>query len=328
MNANLLAVINRIVAEQGEGILTDAKRLFPYFSDYAKNENKEERVAFGRCIEYGAYQALKNTRAVDERRRLKATLTDQVNAKTGVDRPHCSDALDLLETVIFKPAQQPYPPAPVQVNSVFCTNCGSRIPADAVFCTNCGQTVNAPTPQNQYSALPQSPSPFAKKTKRKTPIIIAAAAVVVIVVVVIYYNTRPVTPWEGYVSFEDFAGAAEINDILSIGALNEQGFYALMGGAFAGSILGPFITGFMGAFGIDVTVTAKIDLVSSAKLSEKYKVPHELLQNYNYLVRRTGIRGSKTYLALRFDSKRVFDVSFPYSDWVVMVYEEGAFIKF
>jgi len=152
--------------------------------------------------------------------------------------------------------------------------------------------------------------------------------VIIVVVIITSIRTSNMPSWEGYVSFEDFARAAEINDILSVGALTEQNFYALMGGAFAGSILGPFISGFMGAFGIDVKVTAKIDLVSSAKLSEKYNVPPVLLQNYNYLVRRTGIRGSKTYLALHFDSKRVFNVSFFYSGWVVMVYEEGAFIKY
>jgi len=110
MNANLLAVVNRIVAEQGETILADAKRLFPFFADYAKNEHKEERVAFGRCIEYGAYNELKNTRTPDERQRLKATLANQINAKIGVDRPRCADALDLLEAVIFKPPQSQYPP--------------------------------------------------------------------------------------------------------------------------------------------------------------------------------------------------------------------------
>jgi hypothetical protein len=117
MNTNLLNIVNRIVTEQGEGILADAKRLFPYFSDYAKNEHKEERVAFGRCIEMGAYQELKRTRTLDERQRVKATLATQMNAKTGVARPRCVDALDLLEAVIFKPVQQPqyssqpqYPP--------------------------------------------------------------------------------------------------------------------------------------------------------------------------------------------------------------------------
>jgi hypothetical protein len=81
MNNNLLAIVNRIVAEQGESILTDAKRLFPYFADYAKNEVKEDRVAFGRCIEMGAYQELKRTQTASERQRVKATLVNQINAK-------------------------------------------------------------------------------------------------------------------------------------------------------------------------------------------------------------------------------------------------------
>jgi hypothetical protein len=120
MNTNLLAIVNRIVAEQGEGILADAKRLFPYFANYAKNEAKEDRVAFGRCLEMGAYQELKKTRTVDERRRVKATLINQMNAKTGIDSPHCNEALDLLEAVMFRPAQQSYQPpsqagAPVNV---------------------------------------------------------------------------------------------------------------------------------------------------------------------------------------------------------------------
>jgi Ca-activated chloride channel family protein len=112
MNANLLAIINRIVAEQGEGILADAKRLFPFFSDYAKNEHKEERTAFGRCIEIGAYQELKKTRSIDERRRVKAALADQLHSKTGIDRQRCIDALDLLEAVLFKPVQQASAPPP------------------------------------------------------------------------------------------------------------------------------------------------------------------------------------------------------------------------
>ena len=302
MNVNLLNIINRIVAEQGEGILADAKRLFPYFSDYAKNENKEERVAFGRCIEMGAYQELKNTRTSDERRRVKATLATQMNAKTGVARPRCADALDLLEAVLFKPVQQPYPPQPQY------------------------------SPQPQYP--PQGTSPAVKKTKSKKPVIIVIVAVVatVIAAVVIISNIRAsnMPRWEAYESFEDFARAAEIDDILSMGPLNEKGFYALMGGALVGTILEPFINMFIASmgYGTGVKVTAKIELVNASKLSKKYYVPSELRQNYNYLVKRTGIEGSKTYLALRFDSKRIFDIPFPFTGWIVMVYEEGALIKY
>jgi len=136
MNVNLLNIINRIVAEQGEGILADAKRLFPFFADYAKNEYKEERVAFGRCIEYGAYQELKKTGSADERQRLKATLADQINAKTGVDRPRCADALDLLEAVIFKTVQQS-----TQSRAKLCSKCGKELQKEWTSCPYCSTPV-------------------------------------------------------------------------------------------------------------------------------------------------------------------------------------------
>jgi len=109
MNANLLNIVRRIVTGYGEGILADPQRLKPLFSDYAKNEQKEERAAFGRCIEAGAYYELKKTRTADERRRVKSALADQVCGKTGIYRAQCNDALDLLEAVIFNQAQQTPP---------------------------------------------------------------------------------------------------------------------------------------------------------------------------------------------------------------------------
>jgi len=138
MNTNLLNIVNRIVTEQGEGILADAKRLFPFFADYAKNEYKEERVAFGRCIEMGAYYELKKTCTPDERQRAKATLVDQINARTGVDRPRCTDALDLLEAVIFKNEQQSFT-SPSQAK--LCSNCGKELQKEWTSCPYCSMPV-------------------------------------------------------------------------------------------------------------------------------------------------------------------------------------------
>jgi len=114
MNTNLLKILKRITNDYGEAILADPQRLKPLFSDYAKNEQKEERVAFGRCIEAGAYNELKKTRTADERRRVKSTLADQVYSRTGIYKTQCNDALDLLEAVIFNQAQQT-PPIPQNV---------------------------------------------------------------------------------------------------------------------------------------------------------------------------------------------------------------------
>jgi hypothetical protein len=138
MNTYLLDIVNRIVAEQGEDILSAPARLKPIFSDYAKSEYKEDRIAFGRCIEYGAYQELKKTRTPDERQRLKATLVDQINAKTGVDRPHCASALDLLEMVMFKTVQQSTP-VPSQAN--VCSKCGKELQKEWTSCPYCSTPV-------------------------------------------------------------------------------------------------------------------------------------------------------------------------------------------
>jgi len=102
MNINLLNIIKRIVSEKGESILSDAQKLNPLFKDYAKDEPKDERAAFGRCIEIGSYQELKNTTTENERKRKKTTLVSQLHAKTGIDKKLCVDALDILEAVIFK----------------------------------------------------------------------------------------------------------------------------------------------------------------------------------------------------------------------------------
>ena len=111
MNTNLLNIIKQIVAERGEGMLADSDRLKPLFSDLAKDEPKSERIAFGRCVQIGAYWELKNTRGDDERWRKKAELTDQMHIKTGIDRMQCMQALDLMEAAIF-PHIQPAVVAP------------------------------------------------------------------------------------------------------------------------------------------------------------------------------------------------------------------------
>jgi hypothetical protein len=57
------------------------------------------------------------------------------------------------------------PPATVQEESVFCTNCGSNITDDAVFCTNCGQTVQtdenaSAAPVTAIENIPPAPAPI------------------------------------------------------------------------------------------------------------------------------------------------------------------------
>ncbi|GHT57379.1 hypothetical protein FACS1894109_09280 [Spirochaetia bacterium] len=105
MNTNLLAIIKRIVAEQGEGILADPQRLKAIVKDYAKDEPKEDRVAFGRCIEAGCYSELKKATTTEARLRFKVALARQLQKITGLDSGLCNGALDVLDAVV--PLAQP-----------------------------------------------------------------------------------------------------------------------------------------------------------------------------------------------------------------------------
>lgn len=104
MNANLFKILKKIIATQGESILSDPQRLQAVFSDLAKNEPKEDRIAFGRCIEMGFFNELKRTQTEQERQKLKITLANKMQTKTGIDKSHCDDALDLLEATMFNPS--------------------------------------------------------------------------------------------------------------------------------------------------------------------------------------------------------------------------------
>jgi hypothetical protein len=127
MNTNLVTIVKRIIAEQGETVLDNPRRMKAVFSDLAKEEPKPLRLAFGRCIEAGAYTALKNARDGQERREVKAAIAQRVRDEEGLDIAFCNDALNVLEAALFgelktprtsaaapRPSSPPYREAPLQ----------------------------------------------------------------------------------------------------------------------------------------------------------------------------------------------------------------------
>ena len=110
MNNNLLNIVKRITAQYGESILGDSARLKPFFSDLAKDEPKPLRMAFGRCVEAGAYHALKTASNAADRIAHKTAIAERVRDEHGIDPLLCGEALDILEAVLFgtaSSAQQP-----------------------------------------------------------------------------------------------------------------------------------------------------------------------------------------------------------------------------
>jgi tetratricopeptide (TPR) repeat protein len=100
MNTNFLSIVKRIVSEQGEAILANPQQLKGLISDYAKDEPKAERLAFGRCIEYGAYTELKNA-PPGSRAAVKNRLAQRLHSGEGLDTELCAGVLDLLEAAMF-----------------------------------------------------------------------------------------------------------------------------------------------------------------------------------------------------------------------------------
>jgi hypothetical protein len=116
MNQNFVNIIKRIIAEQGEALLADPVRFRGLIADYASQESKAERLAFSRCIEYGAYKELKNAADAPARQQAKAALVRKVHANEGLDMALCGGALDALEAALFGfeiPIVQESEPSPI-----------------------------------------------------------------------------------------------------------------------------------------------------------------------------------------------------------------------
>jgi hypothetical protein len=183
MNNNFVDIIKRITAEQGEAILGDPARLKGYVADYAKNESKAERLAFGRCIEYGAYTELKGA---EDREAAKAAIARRVNTNEGIELALCNDALDALETALFGEAKP---------KKALCLKCGKELEPGWKACPFCGaeaeSAAQAVVPQSATPlgaaqvAVPQSAAPAdpaqagAKKhTGRNVALVVMVAAVI------------------------------------------------------------------------------------------------------------------------------------------------------
>jgi hypothetical protein len=101
MNTNLLNIVKRIATEQGEGIMGDPQRLKTIFRNLAGNEPKPLRTAFGRCIEAGAYAALKPEPDAAKRAARKAALARRLRNTQGLNKKLCAEALDILEAALY-----------------------------------------------------------------------------------------------------------------------------------------------------------------------------------------------------------------------------------
>jgi len=104
-SASLVEVVRQIIADRGEDILANPELLRPLFNIYAKNAPQQDRKAFGRCIEIGAYHFFQRAVDADDRGRLKAAIADELSDYHNSDRSVFLAALNVLEAALFEHAQ-------------------------------------------------------------------------------------------------------------------------------------------------------------------------------------------------------------------------------
>jgi hypothetical protein len=101
LNTNFVNIIKQIISQHGEAILGNPAQLKVFVRKYAKNEPKEVRLAFGRCIEQGYYRVLKQTSAHEERHRMKPKIAQQMHNISKLELSLCTEAVDILEAVLY-----------------------------------------------------------------------------------------------------------------------------------------------------------------------------------------------------------------------------------
>ena len=106
MNKELFDVMTRVIAENGQDILPDTKRMKAVFADYSASVPLLEQRALGGCIENGAYFLLAHASTAEDRRKEMAVLAERLHAETGIDRVIYLDALEAFEAVVFGEAQE------------------------------------------------------------------------------------------------------------------------------------------------------------------------------------------------------------------------------
>jgi hypothetical protein len=101
MNINFVNIIKQIAAQHGEAILSNPAQLKVFIRQYAKNEPKEIRLAFGRCIGQGYYRILQQTSTPEERQQIKTKIVQQMHNISKLELPLCAEAVDILEAVLY-----------------------------------------------------------------------------------------------------------------------------------------------------------------------------------------------------------------------------------
>jgi uncharacterized membrane protein YhaH (DUF805 family) len=128
MNESLRLKIKRIMENHGTLIFSDFQKFKVCLDAEARDERKGECKAIEQCVKHGAYNALQTAVTPAERNTIKTALAQKIYAEEGMDRSFCTEALDILESVLIS----------TTAGNPVCKSCGHDLDAAWILCPFCG----------------------------------------------------------------------------------------------------------------------------------------------------------------------------------------------
>jgi len=100
MNIILLNTIKKAIAEYGETVLSEPRRVSAFLADLAREESKPQKNALIKCLELGYLQIMK-TVSESERDKCIQRLAERLHEEEGLDHGLCRETIELLTLVLF-----------------------------------------------------------------------------------------------------------------------------------------------------------------------------------------------------------------------------------
>jgi hypothetical protein len=132
MNTEFIAILQKLVCEQGKEALFNPTKCKAFLADYTHGEYKKESRLLLQALEAGAQKAID---ATDELEICKKQQARVLQEEYFLATETAADVVDTLAIVLRGGNQRK------KSNSTLCTNCGKELQNDWVVCPYCGTPV-------------------------------------------------------------------------------------------------------------------------------------------------------------------------------------------
>jgi uncharacterized membrane protein YhaH (DUF805 family) len=137
MDAQFIAIIQTLVAEQGREALLDAARCKAFLADYTRGEYKKESRLLLQAVETDIPKAITET---DDIASCKTQVVQKLQDEYFLAGNIASDVVDMLVSVLIDEKRRK------EITKIFCRQCGKELQEEWKACPYCLTEVADPAP--------------------------------------------------------------------------------------------------------------------------------------------------------------------------------------